>query len=82
MDTIITVGIVASAVVTGAVVALRVIAPLTSWKGDDFALTWAERLERLLATIFVPGKYLAKDNVKFPSSSSLGGGKSVPPGAA
>lgn len=58
MDTVIKVALISSAVLTASVAALRTIAPLTEWKGDDKALTWLEKIESLLAKIFVPSKYL------------------------
>lgn len=60
MDTILLIGLAITAAVTGLNVALRTIAPMTKWTGDDKALGFLEKVESLLAKIFVPGKYLGK----------------------
>lgn len=55
--------VIALAVLGAVVAALRVVAPLTKWSGDNWLLS---KLEWLLALVAVPGKY---------KSASLGGGK-------
>jgi hypothetical protein len=64
METVLLVGLIASAVISGSVAALRTIAPLTDWKGDDKALGFLQTVESILAKIFVPAKYLKSGDEK------------------
>lgn len=51
MDTLLQIAIIGQAVITGAVVALHVIAPITKTDKDDTALSWLQYLEALLRKV-------------------------------
>ena len=47
---------VATATLSGAVVTLRLVAPMTANETDNKVLSWLEKLEALLVKVVVPGK--------------------------
>lgn len=48
---------IVTAVLSGALVTLRVVAPLTTTEKDNLVLRWLEKLEKVLVSVVVPGKY-------------------------